>query len=63
MLPIPNVLWTDNNFNSLQFLHAFLLSADCFTKLAFSKNSFKNTITASNSLGPDQETTWVDLDK
>ena len=32
-----------------------LLSADFFSKLTFSKNSFSNTIRASNGLDPDQE--------
>ena len=30
-----------------------LLSADFFSKLTFSKNSFKNTIRVSNALDPD----------
>ena len=32
-----------------------LLSADFFSKLAFSNNSFKNTIRMSNGLDPDQD--------
>ena len=32
----------------------FLLSDDFFSKLTFSNNSFRNTITVSNSLIPDQ---------
>ena len=32
----------------------FLLSADVFSKLTFSNNSFRNTIRVSNSLNPDQ---------
>ena len=31
----------------------FLLSTDFFSKLAFSKNSFRNTIKVSHSLDPD----------
>ena len=31
----------------------FLLSADFFSKLTFSKNSFRNTIRISNRLAPD----------
>ena len=30
-------------------------SADFFSKLTFSKNSFRNTIRVSNSLDPDQD--------
>ena len=33
--------------------HAYLSSAD-FSKATFSKNYFRNTIRASNSLNPDQ---------
>ena len=38
-------------------LHAglFLSSADFFSKLTFSKNSFRSTIKVSNILGPDQD--------
>ena len=32
-----------------------LLSADFFSKLTFSKNSFRNTIRVSNSRDPDQD--------
>ena len=35
-------------------LHAFLLSADFFSKSTFSKNSFRNTTSVTNSLDPDQ---------
>ena len=34
--------------------HVVLLSADFFSKLVFSKNSFRNTIRVSNILDPDQ---------
>ena len=34
--------------------HAFLSSAEFFSKLTFSKYSFRNTIKVSNSLDPDQ---------
>ena len=37
-----------------------LLSAD-FSKLAFSKNSFRNTIRVSNGLDPDQDIVGPDL--
>ena len=33
----------------------FLLSADFFSKLTFSKNSFRNSIRVSNSLDSDQD--------
>ena len=35
-------------------LHAFLLSADFFSKSTFLKNSFRNTIRVSNGVDPDQ---------
>ena len=57
LLPGFNILRTDNNSNSLQFLHAFLLSADCFTKLAFSKNLSGIPSECQTVVGPDQETT------
>ena len=42
----------------------FLLSKDFFSKLTFSKNSFRDTIRVSNSLDPDQARYFVgpDLD-
>ena len=41
----------------------FLLSsADFFSKLNFSKNSFRNTIKVSNSLDPDQDRPYVGPD-
>ena len=36
-----------------------LLSADFFSKSTFLKNSFRNTIRVSNSLGPDQARHFV----
>ena len=39
--------------------HAFLLSADFFSKSTFSKNYFKNNIRVSNSLDPDQAQHFV----
>ena len=42
-------------------LHAFLSSVD-FSKLTFSKKSFRNTIRVSNSLDPDQARHFVELD-
>ena len=43
--------------------HAFLSSADFFSKSTFLKNSFRNTMRVSNSLGPDQtrHSVWSDL--
>ena len=35
--------------------HDFLSSADFFSKLTFSKNSFRNNIRGSNKLDPDQD--------
>ena len=37
----------------LVIFHAFLSSADFFSKSTFSRNSFRNTIRLSNSLDPD----------
>ena len=37
----------------------FLLSTDFFSKITFSKNSFRNTIIKSNSLDPDQARCFV----
>ena len=42
--------------------HALLSSADFFSKLILSKNSFANTIRVSNSLDPDQARHFVGLD-
>ena len=39
--------------------HAFLSSADFFSKSTFSKNYFKNNIRVSNSLDPDQAQHFV----
>ena len=48
----------------LGILHAFLLSADFFSKSTFSKNSFRNTIRVSNTLDLEQARHFVgpDLD-
>ena len=43
-------------------LHALLSSADYFSTLLFSKHSFRNTITVSNSLDPDQARRFVGPD-
>ena len=43
-------------------LHAFLPSADYFSKSTFSINSFRNTIRVSNSLDPDQAGHFVGPD-
>ena len=43
-------------------LHAFLSSADFFSKLTFWKNSFRNTIRMSNNLDPDQARRFVGPD-
>ena len=40
----------------------FLSSTDFFSKLAFSKISFRNTIRVSNSLDPDQVRRFVGPD-
>ena len=40
----------------------FLSSAVFFSKLTFSKNSFRNTIRVSNSLDPDQALTFAGPD-
>ena len=45
-------------FASWVILHAFLLSTDFF----FSKNSFRNTISVSNRLDPDQVLHFVGSD-
>ena len=37
------------------FFMLLLLSADFFSKLTFSKQSFRNTIRVSNCLDPDQD--------
>ena len=37
----------------------FLLSVDFLFKLTFSKKPFRNTISVSNSLGPDQAEPFV----
>ena len=39
-----------------------LSSADFFSKLTFSKNSFRNAIGSSNNLDPDQDRLSVGLD-
>ena len=39
--------------------HALLSSADFFSKLIFSENSFANTIRVSNILDPDQSRHFV----
>ena len=39
-----------------------MLSADFFSKSTFLKNSFKNTVKVSNSLGPDQARHFVGPD-
>ena len=41
---------------------AFLPSADFFSKLFFSRNSFRNTIRVSNGLVPDQDRSFVGPD-
>ena len=43
-------------------LHAFLSSADFFSKSTFSKNSFRNTIKVSNRMDPDQAQCFVGPD-
>ena len=43
-------------------LHSFLSSADFFSKLTFSKNSYRNIICMSNSLHPDQARPDVGID-
>ena len=40
----------------------FLWSADFFSKLTFSKNSIRNTISVANSLDPDQARHYVGPD-
>ena len=42
--------------------HVFLSSADFFSKLTFSKNSFGNNIRVSNSLDQDQAQNFVNPD-
>ena len=46
----------------LSNFHAFLTSADFFSKSIFSKNSFRNIIRVSNSLDPDQAQLYVGPD-
>ena len=41
-------------FATWEIFHAFLLSAEFFSKSTISKNSFRNTIWVSNRLDPDQ---------
>ena len=49
-------------FASWVIFHAFLSSADFFSKSTFSKNSFRNTIRVSNSLDQDQVRHFVGPD-
>ena len=46
-----------NTLNAGYFFMLLVLTADFFSKLTFSKKSFRNTIRlrVSNSLGPDQD--------
>ena len=48
--------------HSTEILHAFLSSADFFSKSTFLKNSFRNAIRVSNSLDPDQARHFVGPD-
>ena len=47
-------VFTQRIFAYWVILHAFWSSADFFSKSTFSKNSYRNTISVSNSLDPDQ---------
>ena len=43
-------------------MHAFLSSADFFSKSTFLKKNFRNTVRVSNSLDPDQARLFVGPD-
>ena len=43
-------------------LHAFNVVCSPFSKIIFSKNYFKNTVTASNGLNPDQDQSTIGPD-
>ena len=49
-------------FDCWKILHDFVSSADFFSKLTFSKNSFRNTIRINNFLDPDQGQHFVGPD-
>ena len=54
--------WCSVMFNSAYWVIFHALSSSVFfSKLTFSKNSFRNTIRVSNSLDPDQASVWPDL--
>ena len=72
-LNVIQVLFKENlifkDFSSVLYIqvlfkpvHAFLSSADFFSKSTFWKNSFRNTIGVSNSLDPDQARHFVPPD-
>ena len=50
-----NILLVFNFACLIKKIMLLLSSADFFSKLTFSKNSFRNTIGVSNDLDPDQD--------